>query len=469
MTDQVEEADHRRAIERWLASLVRGEPFAHEPAVDALARAQFAIPKFTDAFGESTGPAWIHDGAALYDDTIARAAAIVGADAPGLARMYLERGQFFDENVHGSPRLDFERAIALFEITGDRDGIATACRRLAANDWRRAMPETEGWLRRAIATRPDALARQRDAEALAEHLELGASPAQHAEALAIRAHSVTLCLAVDPASVMAARAELLKLQLAVRDLAGAREVAAAMIGAVESSTDADRWRAIEATWALGAAGDARAIELLATAWTVPVCAREIERRVVAPYNRGDAWVGRLRAWIGARLVELAGPPSAIEHQLCDQPDVTEHYLVAADELGARGDPRGELIVVQHRRRAAPDDATLRAREVELLETHRLALLGLVEPRHAHWHLGYLREVAFATSDVGMLDELFAHRSLLLVQSLRLGVTPSLLPGLVAHAEALRRIPDVGIAGLEPDQVARLRDLVPQVIAIAKAV
>src|SRR4051794_27504747 len=104
MTDQVEAADpvatYRRAIARWLANLAPGAPFDHEPAVDALARALPSLPKFTDAFGESTGPAWIDEGAALYDDTIARAAEIVGADAPGLARMYLERGQFFAENVH---------------------------------------------------------------------------------------------------------------------------------------------------------------------------------------------------------------------------------------------------------------------------------------------------------------------------------------------------------------------------------
>jgi len=62
-------------------------------------------------------------------------------------------------------------------------------------------------------------------------------------------------------------------------------------------------------------------------------------------------------------------------RLAANPDDTEALLVYADLLQHAGDPRGELCAVQHKLEAAPDDASLRAREAALLEAHGKSWLG----------------------------------------------------------------------------------------------
>src|SRR5688500_18514450 len=51
---------------------------------------------------------------------------------------------------------------------------------------------------------------------------------------------------------------------------------------------------------------------------------------------------------------------ALEEAIAQDPDDEEAYLVYADWLAERGDPRGELIAVQHAQRAAATVADLRA-------------------------------------------------------------------------------------------------------------
>ncbi len=87
----------------------------------------------------------------------------------------------------------------------------------------------------------------------------------------------------------------------------------------------------------------------------------------------------------------------LEAHLAAHPDDTGALLVYADWLQARGDPRGELIVVQLQRAGAPDDAALRAREAELLRRHRTAWLGeLAELRprdlDVTWRHGFVHGV-----------------------------------------------------------------------------
>jgi uncharacterized protein (TIGR02996 family) len=81
------------------------------------------------------------------------------------------------------------------------------------------------------------------------------------------------------------------------------------------------------------------------------------------------------------------------------PDGIEPYLVYADWLQERGDPRGELITTQHARRTTKDaaeHAELAEREDELLTEHRNYLEGPADQYGfdiVDWHLGFARTLA----------------------------------------------------------------------------
>jgi uncharacterized protein (TIGR02996 family) len=77
------------------------------------------------------------------------------------------------------------------------------------------------------------------------------------------------------------------------------------------------------------------------------------------------------------------------------------YLIYADWLQGQGDPRGELISVQHARLTA-DTAALRKREAQLLEGQTDALFGELAPLlkengglSVTWHLGFLKTARIA--------------------------------------------------------------------------
>ncbi|HEY0985394.1 MAG TPA: TIGR02996 domain-containing protein [Kofleriaceae bacterium] len=98
------------------------------------------------------------------------------------------------------------------------------------------------------------------------------------------------------------------------------------------------------------------------------------------------------------------------------------YLVYADWLQTRGDPRGELIVVQHALETArgPAWARLKIRERELLTAHGEHLLGPgAAPRywrHFDWRRGFVdRMHAEFVLDEG--EQLIGHPSLALVRAL----------------------------------------------------
>jgi uncharacterized protein (TIGR02996 family) len=89
----------------------------------------------------------------------------------------------------------------------------------------------------------------------------------------------------------------------------------------------------------------------------------------------------------------------LEAHLVAHPDDRDAHLVYADLLQSRGDPRGELIVVQAEREDAPDDAALRARERELIAAHGRDWLGALAELFdkdfaATWRYGFVRAVRF---------------------------------------------------------------------------
>lgn len=65
-------------------------------------------------------------------------------------------------------------------------------------------------------------------------------------------------------------------------------------------------------------------------------------------------------------------------QVIENEDDEQLRLVFADALSERGDARGELIAVQCALTARPDDAALRAREAQLLATHRADWFAALE-------------------------------------------------------------------------------------------
>jgi hypothetical protein len=127
-------------------------------------------------------------------------------------------------------------------------------------------------------------------------------------------------------------------------------------------------------------------------------------------------------------------------ELLDHP-TDDEYLVYADAATTAGDPRGELIILQHalanHELTAEQRAELTARERELLDTHDELFAGLKpvfpEGRGLVWHNGFVRSArvdncglsqASRTIDHGLeideaLEALLAHPSAVLVEELLL--------------------------------------------------
>ncbi|HEY0255199.1 MAG TPA: hypothetical protein VGC41_26910, partial [Kofleriaceae bacterium] len=103
------------------------------------------------------------------------------------------------------------------------------------------------------------------------------------------------------------------------------------------------------------------------------------------------------------------------------------FLVLADQLMLAGDPRGELIHLDHAIAQSSTDELVEARE-RLLTRHP-ALVPGHGLRDATWRLGFVRELAFDLprltrevapgTELGELPALLAHPSLLYVQRLLL--------------------------------------------------
>lgn len=134
-------------------------------------------------------------------------------------------------------------------------------------------------------------------------------------------------------------------------------------------------------------------------------------------------------------------------QMNAQPDDPAPYLVYADWLQQREDPRGELIAIQHRRERAPNDEALREAELALLDADGPDLLPprlhaqMKLPRRqrddartrcqVEWSRGFLmsariaRRLTSATPAdplkvAGIVEELLAHPSARLLRRLAIG-------------------------------------------------
>jgi uncharacterized protein (TIGR02996 family) len=131
-------------------------------------------------------------------------------------------------------------------------------------------------------------------------------------------------------------------------------------------------------------------------------------------------------------------------------DAAAPYLVYADWLSQRGDPRGELIVVQDELARTTDperQALLRAREQELLEAHLAEWMGgeVRGPRiKLTWQRGFLDELYldYREADTGGLARLVRSPLCRLVRTIHLrthvreGLPEVLASPVLRHLETL---------------------------------
>lgn len=168
--------------------------------------------------------------------------------------------------------------------------------------------------------------------------------------------------------------------------------------------------------------------------------------------RLDALAADKRARFAAATAVEVAPASfaseALSAQLAADPDDPETLAVLADELGARGDPRGELITTM----LALARASINADTGELVR-RRDDLLGQLAPRldardRAHWSPGFVRRLELHARTGARVDETAAtwrHPSLAFVRELRVE-----LAGLRDGPEVL-----TALRGLAPATITRL--------------
>ncbi|GHG72672.1 WGR domain-containing protein [Comamonas sp. JC664] len=133
--------------------------------------------------------------------------------------------------------------------------------------------------------------------------------------------------------------------------------------------------------------------------------------------------------------EAASNPE-LEAAILKDPDNVDAYLVYADWLQSQGDPRGELIALQHAAsQASGAEATeLKKKANALIKKHQSLLYGELvdavkeEELKAEWHLGFIRSARVGQKDydserdIGELtQELLALPSARFIRGLTIGM------------------------------------------------
>ncbi len=107
------------------------------------------------------------------------------------------------------------------------------------------------------------------------------------------------------------------------------------------------------------------------------------------------------------LPEVKGPSEAVNKTMValieKNPNEQANYLAYADWLQDQGDPRGELIMVQHGLAINPKDQKLLKAEKQLLSDYSEHFLGALAPYaedmldELEWSMGYLRRAKILTT------------------------------------------------------------------------
>ncbi len=120
----------------------------------------------------------------------------------------------------------------------------------------------------------------------------------------------------------------------------------------------------------------------------------------------------------------------LEQELLRDPNNLDVYLVYGQWLQARGDPRGELISIQHRLETQPGNAELKEANKVYMKGYQTYFLGDLELYKAYlklrWRLGFIFSARIAESldldspdVVKIISDLAAHDSARILQRLKL--------------------------------------------------
>lgn len=185
--------------------------------------------------------------------------------------------------------------------------------------------------------------------------------------------------------------------------------------------DGDQWRCWEVTWeghdveiAVGPLEDrgdqGDATDLLNRTFPTPTEAREYVAEQLA-LRRAEGWSEQTTQHEPDHPPALSAADPELEALIDARPDDPEPYLVYADWLQRRSDPRGELITLQDALAREPHDAALLAAEAALLEAHREHLFGSLTDLREHaelsWRLGFIDRARLfirGTHKLGLDDE-----------------------------------------------------------------
>ncbi|MBZ4415813.1 WGR domain-containing protein [Myxococcus sp. RHSTA-1-4] len=165
--------------------------------------------------------------------------------------------------------------------------------------------------------------------------------------------------------------------------------------------------------------------------------KEYEKLVREKEKKGYELVGDGEAGEEAEgeAGESASNPE-LEAAILTNPDNVDAYLVYGDWLQRQGDPRGELIALQHAAMQASGDeaANLKKQINKFLKSHKAALLGDLadaadeEELKVEWHLGFIRSARVGQKDYDsgrdvaeLVKELLAHPSAKFLRGLTIGM------------------------------------------------
>src|SRR5690349_3389263 len=162
----------------------------------------------------------------------------------------------------------------------------------------------------------------------------------------------------------------------------------------------------------------------------------------------------------ARLEADSVREPTLEARLRERPDDVETHLIYGDWLQARGDPRGELVMLQHACERATDHAArteLSAREREFRSRHVEHLFGplreLADALVVRWSLGFI-DAAFVGVAIGLRPDYGPMK--VLHDLLRLPIAARMTS--LGIATRLLRHPKLEAMLLESEVVGWLREL-----------
>jgi tetratricopeptide (TPR) repeat protein len=398
-------------IDRWIASGAK----TWEPAVAALAL--MSMPPDV----------------AVYDDVIAR------ANHPPIAQLYWCRGTLLAmyPEREADATADLERAYELGDnyLKGDVRYIQASNLEINGD-----LDKAITYMYEAVELARDDLNRNMARGTLASWLEKTGDSAAAIAILADLAASGTSPL--DDKNQYLAR--IAKIHIKSGDFAAAEATCQEMTGPPVE--------AMVGTWFEIAYEDKdparidRAIAAIAKCWSNPALRENIQSRARFTRTVRQHLVAKFDAALRPLAVAGLAESREIEDKLLGEP---EGHAVLADELTRRGDPRGELIIVQQKLESSPDDAALLEREKQIIAENSFRLLGPLDPDKAKWRRGY---VIRASHDIlsGDADECLADI------------------GLIASHPSLRFLEELTIDSI-PDPQAALLDAAPGLRTITKLV